>query len=1475
MIDNNQIEVVLETRFQELLSARKLADERLRNVRQVKLGDLSLPETFYLDLKPVFALLCKHPTTKNAYFGNNDRGKRSRLLLLTFMSELIYWEYEHSFWQVFYDALDIESGHHQWSWFTRQMQIGFEENDIQLIISQYGTTTRREFVRTMVAQSGFSRQLVQKARELILWFFENHPDLDPRKLNTAIFSRIFEQIEFEGLEDILELLREMIRDVGSLLREIRKRSLSTSDLHDDEVLDELQQALGFHPVRGIFGFRDAHDIEELLDQLSIRIVPHRFHDYLGREVSRTKKPLHIQTPSEKVFETMNPEKIPVEYGVFQLMGIKHGEILVLPRESISPGRFKTMLSESHDIFHHDGPSHIWLHSRDTFEVDSGSSKVELPVPYKYENMEGYLWYGKQKPGIRLAAERGGKAFARLEPPSITHLSPKLFLNAERDGLQVVIPPLIFFNPDVAGETVRLEINQRPLGTETFLIGHTGYLQLQGRRTMSVMPEDRVLRVHLVSLDSGSVLAKGKIPEFLEQPLLFDNETGNLISPGHHNFASERFVLFARKEDDPPTLDGISVDRSGNFGNYVIHHISTHYEADDRRSCTISSGTCQWEFEHPISVRLRLSCKSLDPHFKPDDPHAAFQPNEIRLRLIIHNLNTPIEDLFADLFIILDQDTEFVADFNLKEMLRNSRLRSTKNVREYRFEMDQILQDILDDGLSNSITGSWGCSLLLRTDPSADFEHLDMKEFILLPELTLEGGDETFFESEESIVNILCDEPFLTDIEDQPSKVLPVRFVPGARLSPDLSGLRPATHQETFRLAYPPVKIRLQFTPTRLVAFHVLTGSKSNAAHGNFIDYSELNSSWLLALLPEGSKFQLQHGEEVIGLKADENGMSSYSLSVLQSAIQQYSNPVQIIFEDHVSQFVILWHPELHFNTDECLIDIDDKDTAKVKLKFKVNGPPETEIKFRIIDNNFITHAESTSCIDSLHRGRLNISLDPGSLSGAPAFFCVANAGSQRLDLVELFIQQEGLVKKPESLEDSLRESLSELREKSASELLEVSELLEGLNRPDLQKNVLDQMYSIRCLDEIYHGVKSGTTNETLVHTYFKNYEPARFPQIAQMPVPKLKKCCVVPSTELVATCSEALIMQGDGVGVDHIIEDLLLPGRIPLERGITILNQNKDCSSETIRDIIQWDELEKENDDYIDLMVRLSEIFHPPMARRAQATKDWKRAISIKATQQVIKCGILETDDHGLLVSFGLLTGHVPLNEFDAKFHGLYGDLYAIRRRLYRISGRSIHLVVIEADRMNNRLVLSEMRARKLVMKTLLRELQPGSILQGMVAGVNESGAFVDLGGGAGKIHRSRIRAGRDINPTEFLKPGDVVVVCVESLDQRRKHIHLSLLEKFKRSRLNDFKIGDEVEGTVTHADQEGVQVLIDGAIPGYVEKAEAVSSPEESVMDIVKAGDERTFRILQRDRRGQRLILSLRQVGAEELRLGKFRITM
>jgi small subunit ribosomal protein S1 len=272
-------------------------------------------------------------------------------------------------------------------------------------------------------------------------------------------------------------------------------------------------------------------------------------------------------------------------------------------------------------------------------------------------------------------------------------------------------------------------------------------------------------------------------------------------------------------------------------------------------------------------------------------------------------------------------------------------------------------------------------------------------------------------------------------------------------------------------------------------------------------------------------------------------------------------------------------------------------------------------------------------------------------------------------------------------------------------------------------------------------------------------------------------------------------------------------------------------------------------------------------SERIDDQSDWQRAQCLLEQKEC--CHLLVTGHNrgGLLVQFGGLTGFVPSSHL-VDFPGILDPIEreeALQRRL----GEKLKLQVIEIDRPQTRLILSERIAREAERgEGIFARIKAGDILTGRVSNLRRFGAFVDLGGYEGLIHISELSWGRVNFPGDVVRPGDVVQVYVLDVDPTERKIQLSLKHLQSdpwRNVAQRFQAGEVVSGEVTNVVSFGAFVRLDDGIEGLIHISELAEGTFLHPRNVLCEGQHVEVKVLSVESGNRRIGLSLRQARAAQ----------
>ncbi len=199
---------------------------------------------------------------------------------------------------------------------------------------------------------------------------------------------------------------------------------------------------------------------------------------------------------------------------------------------------------------------------------------------------------------------------------------------------------------------------------------------------------------------------------------------------------------------------------------------------------------------------------------------------------------------------------------------------------------------------------------------------------------------------------------------------------------------------------------------------------------------------------------------------------------------------------------------------------------------------------------------------------------------------------------------------------------------------------------------------------------------------------------------------------------------------------------------------------------------------------------------------------------------------------------------------------------------KSLEFKVIKLDRKRNNVVVS----RRAVLEAsqgaereeLLKTLQEGAVVKGIVKNITDYGAFVDLGGIDGLLHITDLAWRRVKHPSEVLAVGDEVTAKVLKFDQEKNRVSLGMKQLGEDPWVGlsrRYPTGTRLFGKVTNLTDYGAFVEIEQGIEGLVHVSEMDwTNKNIHPTKVVQLGDEVEVMILEIDEERRRISLGMKQ---------------
>lgn len=267
--------------------------------------------------------------------------------------------------------------------------------------------------------------------------------------------------------------------------------------------------------------------------------------------------------------------------------------------------------------------------------------------------------------------------------------------------------------------------------------------------------------------------------------------------------------------------------------------------------------------------------------------------------------------------------------------------------------------------------------------------------------------------------------------------------------------------------------------------------------------------------------------------------------------------------------------------------------------------------------------------------------------------------------------------------------------------------------------------------------------------------------------------------------------------------------------------------------------------------------------RKAAKDRGWDEVQRIVDAGETIEVTAYDANRGGLLIELEGVRGFLPVSQLSAEHYPRVGsaDRDEILQRLNGLVGKPIAVRVLDADKKANKLIFSEKEAIKDGLADRFASLKVGDTVKGVITGVVDYGAFVNVEGIEGLIHISEISWERVNNPADYVKVGEQIEAKIISIDKDRLSLSLKQLQEDPwLKEVEQFKPGESVEGTVTRITPFGAFVQISPAVEALVHVSELGEGAEADPEKVFKLNERKTFRILDVDRESRKISLSLKK---------------
>jgi len=272
----------------------------------------------------------------------------------------------------------------------------------------------------------------------------------------------------------------------------------------------------------------------------------------------------------------------------------------------------------------------------------------------------------------------------------------------------------------------------------------------------------------------------------------------------------------------------------------------------------------------------------------------------------------------------------------------------------------------------------------------------------------------------------------------------------------------------------------------------------------------------------------------------------------------------------------------------------------------------------------------------------------------------------------------------------------------------------------------------------------------------------------------------------------------------------------------------------------------------------------------AHQEQSWDSLKRLMETQETIKARVTAANRGGLMIELNGVIGFLPVSQLNYEHYPRVedGDKNKILQELNKFVNRDMEVRVLDVDSSQQKLIVSEKAVGEEKVKAALSQYQVGDLVEGVISGVVDFGAFVRFPLKEstdqekaemieGLIHISEIDWQLIEDPRQVLRVGQAVTAKIIGIEKDRLSLSLKALKQDPWQNIDQKYQKDQlVEGEVTKINPFGAFIQLDKDIHGLVHVSD-FGSVEKMNSEIV-SGQKYQFKISSIEPSVHKMALSL-----------------
>ncbi|HVX58847.1 MAG TPA: S1 RNA-binding domain-containing protein [Candidatus Saccharimonadales bacterium] len=268
--------------------------------------------------------------------------------------------------------------------------------------------------------------------------------------------------------------------------------------------------------------------------------------------------------------------------------------------------------------------------------------------------------------------------------------------------------------------------------------------------------------------------------------------------------------------------------------------------------------------------------------------------------------------------------------------------------------------------------------------------------------------------------------------------------------------------------------------------------------------------------------------------------------------------------------------------------------------------------------------------------------------------------------------------------------------------------------------------------------------------------------------------------------------------------------------------------------------------------------------KRAVKDRGWSELQRIFEAQEIVEVSPYDANRGGLLIELEGIRGFLPVSQLAAEHYPRVSDSDKdeILTKLNALTGQTLRVRILDVSRKDNKLIFSEKEAVRDDMQGRLEKLKVGDVVEGVVTGVIDFGAFVNVDGIEGLVHISEISWERVEDPRQYVKVGDKIQAKIIAIDKDRLSLSIKQMSDDPwLSEVKKFKKDEVVEGKITRITPFGAFVQLSPSVEALVHVSEMSDDESIDPEELFKLNEKKQFKVIDIDTENRKIALSLKDV--------------